>query len=194
MTADGKMKSTKNTLIKNALFVVLVLATAFVGVKLGMGSKGAVGEETSEFDKPPESNLTPGVNFPDVTVLDENGGSVQTTQLLGGKGGVVMFMDLSCPPCQEMCKKLETAFAQGLSDVPVVGITPYAPEHVMMYRHKNGVTFPMYSDTSYVFMSQYRVQNFPLLVIVGKSGVVRDFTFDARLPIDVDRIHDLIEE
>ncbi len=185
---------TVRSFFKYALFMVLVLGTAFVGVKLGMGSK-LTGENSSEYDaNAPQSDLKPGVLFPDVALIDEASTNVQSQSLLAGTGGVVVFMDLACPPCKEMTDKLERAYVSELSDVKVVGISPDKPHDVLYYRKKNNLTFPVYSDTAFTFMSRHHVQNFPLLVIVGKSGEVRDFTFDARLPIDADRIRELIEQ
>lgn len=185
---------TVRSFFKYALFMVLVLGTAFVGVKLGMGSKLSSSNSPEHDPNVPQSKLNPGFIFPDVQLIDETGANIPSQSLIAGKGGVVMFMDLACPPCQEMTEKLQQAYATEMSDVTVVGITPEKPHDVLYYRKKNNLTFPIYSDTAFTFMSQYQVQNFPLFVIVGKSGQVREFTFDARLPIDADHIRELIEQ
>jgi peroxiredoxin len=179
--------------IKYVLFLVVVLGVAYFGVKLGMKT------ETPISNHPPEeetltSDLVTGTAFPDVTLLDMQGSPISTQTLLAGKGGLAVFMDFACPPCKEMIEKLQRAYTNDISDITIVGVAFAKPSDVAEYCQKTGITFPVYCDTSLVFVNKYMVMNFPLLVTVGKSGIIRDYTFDSRLPIEGDRIRKLIAE
>lgn len=178
---------------KYVLFLVLVLGVAYVGVKLGMNTEAPASNHPME-EEPLSSDLVTGTAFPDVTLLDLQGSAVSTQALFAGRGGLAVFMDFACPPCKEMIEKLQRASTNDISDVTIVGVAFAKPGDVAEYCQKTGITFPVYCDTNLVFVNKYMVMNFPLLVTVGKSGIIRDYTFDSRLPIEADRIRTLIAE
>jgi hypothetical protein len=110
-------KKDSSSTLKSVLVVVVIFAAAAAGVYLGMSFKGnGVGPKPVEAAQDPNSpttQLVSGTQFPDVAVFDETGTTQSLGQLLGGKGGVILFMELGCPPCKEMSLKWQSAIDKG---------------------------------------------------------------------------------
>lgn len=184
--------------LQSILITLIIFAAAAAGVYLGMSLRGrnSVPQplEASENPNAPTTQLKAGVAFPEVQLCDESGAPVNTSKLLGGKGGVVLFMELGCPPCKEMSDKWQAAIESGeAKDVSLIGITVNGPVYIRPYRLKNKLTFPIYSDTSNIFMDKYNITNYPLELVIGKSGKVTYSTFDSNEPIDFSQLKKQLE-
>ncbi len=180
------------------LITLVIFAAAAAGVYLGMSLRGrnSVPQpvEAAQDPNAPTTLLKTGSAFPEVQLFDESGAPASTSQLLGGKGAVVLFMELGCPPCKEMSLKWQTALASGKAkDVPLIGITVNGPVYIRPYRLKNQLTFPIYSDTLNIFMDKYNVTNYPIELVIGKSGKITYSTFDSNEPIDFDQLKKQLE-
>lgn len=186
------MASTGNSTLKSVLMVVIVFVVAVGGVLLGMklrDNAGSASQATAEDSNAPMSLLKIGAAFPNVNVIDEGGTATTTGAVLGDRGGVVLFMELGCPPCKEMSEKWQKAINSGeAKDIPLYGVTINLPVNIRPYRLKHNLTFPIYSDSVNFFMDSMQVENYPLQVVVGKSGKVESFTFDSNEELDLEKI------
>lgn len=175
---------------RSLLVLAVIFAAAAAGVYFGLNIRnGAPHPVEAATGSMPTSRLAAGTPFPDVTLFDEIGSPVGTSQLLDSRGGVVLFMELGCPPCQDMSAKWQAAIESGLAKgILVAGVTINLPINVRPYRLKHKLTFPIYSDSNNVFMDKYGVTNYPLEVVIGKSGTVNYTTFNSAEPIDFDKL------
>lgn len=189
------MSVTSNTTLKSILSGSFVFVMAVAGVYIGMSLKERSSTPPVEAYSEPTSKFSPGMPFPNVQVLDESSKPVMTADILGGKGGVILFMEFGCPPCIEMADKWMQAITSGeAKDVPVYGIAINLPMHIHSYRTKKGITFPIFSDSAGVFLNQYDVASYPTEVVIGKSGLIRYTTFDSREAIAFDLLQEQLAE
>jgi peroxiredoxin len=184
--------------MKSAIVTVVIFAAAAAGVYLGMSLRGGGSASPQPVQAEPEgaptSKLALGSIFPDVAVFDESGAPLNTKSLVGDHGAVLLFMELGCPPCKEMSQKWQGAIESGkAAGVPLLGVTINLPVNIRPYRMKNKLTFPIYADTLNIFMDNYDVTNYPLEVVVGKSGKVTYTTFNSAEPIDFDKLKEQLE-
>jgi peroxiredoxin len=190
-------KNASGSTLKSVLVTMIIFVAAAAGIYLGMSLKGgSPGPEPVQAEQTgaPVSKLAIGTDFPDVSLFDEAGAPVSSKQVIGGQGAVVLFMELGCPPCKEMSQKWEGAIASGKAlGVPLYGVTINLPVSIHPYRIKNKLTFPIYADTLNIFMDNYDVTNYPLEVVVGKSGKVTYTTFNSAEPIDLDKLKEQLE-
>ena len=186
------MSSSGNSTLKSVLMVVVVFVVAVGGVLLGMRLRDNAGAEpqmTAEDSNAPTSLLKVGEVFPKAQVIDEGGLTTTTDDIVGGKGAVVLLMELGCPPCKEMSEKWQTAINSGeAKEIPLYGVTINLPVNIRPYRLKHNLTFPIYSDSVNFFMDSMLVENYPLQVVVGKSGTVQSYTFDSNEKLDFEML------
>lgn len=97
-------------------YTVLLFAVGIAGVVVGHLIRGGLpAARNREVTMPvPTSLLKVGKAFPDVPVLTWNGTAIQTGEMIGGTGCVVLFLDLECPPCEEMVARWERALDDGI--------------------------------------------------------------------------------
>lgn len=179
-------------LIKNAGVGVLIVAVAAVGMYLGLSFKSMRASQGGEFlqNAGPSSQLQVGAAFPDLELMTADSGKVRTGDMIANDGSVFIFMETGCPPCETMTQKWQDLINSGsIAANQVVGVSFEDPQHVQTYAKKRGLTFPIYADTGMVFLRDYGVTDYPLVVVVGKSGAVKMYTFDARVSFVVDELN-----
>jgi peroxiredoxin len=126
----------------------------------------------------------PGDPFPTVTLRTEAGDSTSTATLLRD-GGVVLFLDLECPPCLDMARKWNRAVADGLIPVEqVVAIADHPDAAIGRFRADNHLDIAVYRDPASDFMSRYGVSSYPLEVMVDAAGAVVHSSGNPADPID----------
>lgn len=180
-----------NKILKNVGVGVLVLVVAAVGMYLGMSFKTMRASQDSEFlqSAGPTSKLQVGTAFPELDLMTADSAQVRTGDMIAGDGSVFLFMEVGCPPCETMTQKWQELINAGaIAKDQVVGVSFEEPQYVQTYAKKRGLTFPIYADTAMVFMRNYGVAEFPLAVVVGKSGEIKMYTFDARVSFEVDEL------
>jgi peroxiredoxin len=188
------MSTATNSSLKSILSGSIVFVMAVAGVYVGMSLKESSSAPPVEPYSEPTSKLASGMTFPDVQVMDESSKPVMTSDMLAGKGGVILFMELGCPPCVEMTEKWVQAIKSGeAKDISVYGIAINLPMHIYSYRMKKGISFPIYSDSAGVFINQYDVTSYPMQVVVGKSGVIRYTNFDSREELAFDLLREQLD-
>jgi peroxiredoxin len=189
------MGTESNSSLKSILSGSIVFVMAVAGVYVGMMLKERSDAPPMEPYSEPTSKLAVGMPFPDVQVLDVSSRPVMTSDMLDAHGGVILFMELGCPPCVEMTEKWVEAIKSGeAKDVPVYGVAINLPMHIHSYRIKRGISFPIFSDSAGVFINQYDVTSYPMEVVVGKSGIIRYTNFDSRVPIAFDLLREQLAE
>ncbi len=178
-------------LLKNIGIGFLVLIVAAVGVYLGMSFRSMQASQNGEFltTQGPTSKLQVGMVFPDLELMASDSGRVRTSDFVANDGSVFIFMQTDCPPCESMTAKWQTLINNGeIERDQVLGITIEPPQHVTKYAQKHGLTFPIYADTAMAFLKSYDVSDYPLVVIVGKSGKIKMYTFDSRVSFEADEL------
>ena len=177
-------------------FVVLALAVGFLGLRAGRWMRERRAPAPAAADaKVSEFPFEVGAPFPDVAVMDSTGATRQTRDLVTGSGAVVLFIDLECEACQNMCHRWEDAVEQGWIDADrIVAIAREAPAMVEQYRKSNALRFPIYRDPELVFSHTHGVVRFPLELIVGVSGTIRSESYDSVSPIDEAALHQKLLE
>ncbi len=173
------------SMLQNVVLLLAVFVVAVAGVWLGMASRtsqSAPIEVEEEF----HSKLTEGTIFPDLTLVDEAGDLVQTSSLIGEQGTVVLFMELGCPPCEIVCERWQGMLDDSATGgMKVIGISTSPPRHVIGYKVEQGLRFPVYSDTTYQFVKTYEVTNFPMVVALDETGMIKWHTYDAQAEISI---------
>lgn len=143
----------------------------------------------------PEPGFKAGDAFPTVPVLDEDGVAHTTTDLMGRRGAVVLFLDFECSPCATMTARWNEHLAtDSLRGVPVIGVTHFGPAAIRDYRRDHAVTFPIYSDTANAFVRRYGVNDMPLCLAVDRARRVRWSTFDPEAPIPAGPLEEWVRE
>lgn len=110
--------------------------------------------------------------------------SVVTTSTVLADGGVVIFMELGCPPCSVMSINWSEALSSWKNAPSVIGISAAPLDRIARYRDYLGVGFPIYCDTGMVFETAYRVSDFPFRLVIDSAGIIRSETYDSHEIID----------
>ncbi len=174
-------------ILRSVGWLVLVFAVGVGGVLVGTKLRDKTSTPAAEA-LPPELALPKlpfAEPFPDVALADASGHAVQTRDLLGQQGGVVLFIDLECSPCTAVVQRWQTALDHGdIQPGQVWGVCYYPRAMIADYADEHHVTIPIYSDTLQVFRSDFGIEHFPLAVTVGGSGLVRRRSYDSVSAID----------
>lgn len=122
--------------------------------------------------------------FPSFTLLTEWGDSVETDALLA-RGGVVMFLDLECPPCVDMALKWDRAVNDGVVTIEqVVAITSQNAAAIARFREEAELQIAVYRDPGPAFLENHWITSFPVEVIVGRDGAVVSVSENPATPVD----------
>lgn len=180
--------------LRPVLFVVLVFAVGIAGVFVGnvLRTRVHTGGASTVTIPVPTSLLDVGDPFPEVALVGEGGSEVSSLDIVPG-GGVVLFLDLECPPCTDMGRRWQRAHDDGLVDA-LCAVTYHPADAVESYKAEHGLTFPVYRDTAMTFRSEYQVDRFPLEIVVGASGTIRSTSYDSASPVDPVALHRNLEE
>lgn len=125
---------------------------AFAGTCLGTSISYA---NTAEEVTP----LLIGASVPSVTVANQNGDSVELTNVLKGKSSIVIFYRGSwCPYCNthfsELASIEDELKALGYQ---IVAISPDDPESLNVTDEKHDLGYELYSDSSYNAMDAFGI-------------------------------------
>lgn len=180
-------------ILKQAGLGALILALAAVGVYLGMTFREMRAAQDRDFlySQGPSSKLLVGSTFPNLELVSTAPGAIPTARLYSDDGSIFIFLEPGCPPCESMTRKWQGLIDEGkISRERVVGVSFGEPENLAAYAKHNGLTFPIYCDTAAVFMRDFGVGDFPLVVVVGRSGTIRMFTYDHRVDFNAAAIQE----
>lgn len=158
--------------MKTPLILALSLALGVAGVLAGTALRGRV-VATHTFPEP-ETALETGAPLPAVELVGEQGERRLSSELFGAEGGVVLFLELECPPCVESARHWQDMVNDGRVDVSsVAGITAQPLSAIAEFRSAHAIDFPIFRDEAYRFMKEYRVNQYPVKVVVDGDGIIR---------------------
>jgi peroxiredoxin len=142
----------------------------------------------------PETKLTEGIAFPDVSLLDESGELVSLSTLLGA-GAVVLFIDPRCEPCAEVTGYWQDTIEAGRIDAAsVVAITMRTPFANGEYRRSRGLDFAVYSDDERKLWRDYEITYIPYEVVVDGAGTIRLTNRDSRHHIEPAQLYEAMAD
>ena len=121
--------------------------------------------------------LDVGSRFPSVNLISEPDSAEVTRHIgardvIGGHSALVVFVAQNCPPCDAFVKSWSESMAGLPSDVLVFGVINASPETRNGYRVLTDAQFPIYSDSTHAFGSNYGVAVYPTVVGVDADGKV----------------------
>lgn len=135
-----------------------------------------------------------GKQFPTVDVLDLDG-NVTTTSQVVGQGRVILFLEPTCSYCAKMIDRWRDQFEKKLmTPEEVAAIVPASVETARAYRRLQSLPFAVFVDTGFVFMNRFQVTDFPLQLVVGRSGTIHDYNFQVDRQIFADQIRRQFEK
>ena len=96
----------------------------------------------------PEGVLPVGARFPDAELLDPHGAATTLYRALGGKVAVIVFYRGAwCPYCNiTLTYQAELVPELAGRGVPLVAVSPQAPDGSLSMKEKNELTFTVLSD------------------------------------------------
>jgi len=175
--------------LKMIALAVGVFAVGIAGVLVGNTLRQTVRSDAYVAVDPTATTLLrEGMTFPDA---DTHGptGARRTAEMIGADGTVFLFLDLECPPCVDMAAKWQGVLDGGaFPGLDVVGVTNQDADAADAFRREHALSFPIVQDTKNVYLGEWRVQRFPLEVLVGADGRIRSLSFDSVSPIDLPRL------
>jgi peroxiredoxin len=167
------------------IIALAVVMAGGLGVMMGrwMGERRIV-----QLSPAPVAAWQRGDIFPSLQLLTEWGDSVASDALLAG-GGVVLFLDLECPPCVDMARKWNRAVRDDVVAADqVVAITAQVPVAIARFRQEEDLQFNLYQDPAAAFLANGWITSFPVEVIVGDDGAVVSVTDNAHAPVGNDAL------
>lgn len=118
--------------------------------------------------------LAPGDDAPEFTLPDADGKDVSLSDLRGKKVIVYFYPAAMTPGCTtQACDFRDNLGSLAAAGYTVLGISPDKPEKLATFRDRDGVTFPLLSDTSKDVLEAYGA--FGEKTMYGKTvtGVIR---------------------
>ena len=100
--------------------------------------------------------LTPGDIAPVAALLDQNGVEFDWTSVPGTATLVFFYPRASTPGCTQQACGLRDILPQ-ISTTRIVGVSPDKPAAQKKFAEKNGLTYPLLSDTDHVLAEAYGV-------------------------------------
>lgn len=161
--------------------VVMVVVAGFGGIAVGryLGSKRAAGDPVA-----PAAVWRAGDTFPELKLETEWGDSVSTRTLLA-RGGVVLFLDLECPPCVAMARRWDQAAKAAVLDpAQIVAVTAQPAAKIGPFRQQENLGINVYRDPASEFLANQWITSFPVEVIVDDTGRVVSVNDNPARPID----------
>lgn len=130
-----------------------------------------------------------GQKFPTTNLTNSEGHTVSTSDLLQS-GKVVLFLDPGCNSCEAMIGKwVGLIERRSVSPDDVVGICNMNPADAALYHQERRMNFRLFCDTAMYFWNNHSVTDFPLQLVVGKSGTIHEHTYDVGRQIFPDQLN-----
>ena len=173
-----------NRWILNGILLLASVVAAGAGLFFGLGVRERLRPAEVRYEQTtPNARLGIGEEFPDMPLMAEDSSTQMTSELLAN-GGVVIFMELGCPPCSVMSTNWSETIATWENPPTVIGIASAPLESIRRYRQHLELRFPVYGDTGMVFETAYQVVDFPFRLIIDTAGIIRNETYDSQELID----------
>jgi thioredoxin-dependent peroxiredoxin len=118
--------------------------------------------------------LSPGDKAPDFTLPTDDGSTVSLADLRGSKVVLYVYPSAMTPGCTtQACDFRDDLRSFDVAGYRVLGLSPDKPEKLRKFRAKEGLTFPLLSDTSKQVMTAYGAYGEKSLYGKLVTGVIR---------------------
>jgi thioredoxin-dependent peroxiredoxin len=120
------------------------------------------------------TRLAPGDTAPDFTLPDADGKDVSLHGFRGHRVVVYFYPAAMTPGCTtEACDFRDSLSSLQAAGVDVVGISPDKPGKLAKFRERDGLTFPLLSDTSRSTLEAYGAYGEKTMYGKKVTGVIR---------------------
>jgi DsbE subfamily thiol:disulfide oxidoreductase len=143
------------------VFLVILIVAAVAGVPRVMAAKTGPGV---------------GLMAPEFSLSDLNGKKVELKKIVAGhKVTLLNFWATWCPPCRaeipELAEFYKTYAGRGVELLAVN--LQQSPNEVREFAKKNGMAFPVLTDTAGSVGSLYQIYAIPTTFIIDRQGKIR---------------------
>jgi thioredoxin-dependent peroxiredoxin len=120
------------------------------------------------------SRLSPGEPAPDFTLPADDGTTVSLADLRGSKVVLYAYPAADTPGCTtQACDFRDDLASFAAAGYRVLGLSPDTPDALARFREKQGLTFPLLSDTSKQVLTAYGAYGEKQLYGKTVVGVIR---------------------
>jgi peroxiredoxin Q/BCP len=133
-----------------------------------------------------DKRLAPGDPAPDFTLPDADGHQVALSSFRGQRVIVYFYPAAMTPGCtKQACDFRDNLTDLNRAGIAVLGISPDSPAKLAKFREKEGLTFPLLSDSDHAVLEAYGAYGEKKLYGKTTVGVIRStFVIDADGKID----------
>lgn len=184
-------------------FICVLIVLALAGAAYWLVSRSKIENYYEESAKlapvpAPDANdkyrLLVGKPFPDAELIDVKGTKTSSGTLVRS-GGVVLFLETSCSNCEAMIEKWKKLVVNGtIARDQIFAICFQGPAEATTYHQHREMNFPLFCDTAGYYMIQHEVHDFPLQLVVGRSGTIFESTYDAKRQVFPDQLKRWLSE
>jgi thioredoxin-dependent peroxiredoxin len=122
----------------------------------------------------PEVRLAPGDAAPDFTLPDADGNEVSLSSLRGQRVIIYFYPAAMTPGCtKQACDFRDSLASLASAGFAVVGISPDSPAKLAKFRDRDGLTFPLLSDSKREVLEAYGAYGEKMLYGKTSVGVIR---------------------
>ncbi|WP_018791055.1 thioredoxin-dependent thiol peroxidase [Salinispora arenicola] len=127
------------------------------------------------------ARLSPGDTAPDFTLPTDSGGPLALADLRGRTVLLYAYPAAMTPGCtKQACDFRDSLASLQAAGYEVVGISPDKPEKLARFRERDGITFPLVSDTDRAVLTAYGAYGEKQSYGRTVTGVIRStFVIDA---------------
>lgn len=103
-----------------------------------------------------DTRLSEGDDAPDFSLPDDTGSTVSLSDFRGQTVVLYVYPAAMTPGCTtQACDFRDSLDALHAAGVVVIGLSPDAPAKLAKFRERDGLTFPLVSDTDRAVMTEY---------------------------------------
>ncbi len=167
----GEIKITKKFVIFFFLGIVLAVFLGIVAGQYFTQWRMRQAQEKLLKEHPP-TTLKEGDIIPNFTFANLDGSEEKIYQLLQFNKAVMMFMNTGCGFCAKEVEKWKAELASLPPDVKLVAIANDSLNKLAAYSQEKQVDFPLLCDKEGKFFEMYKINSFPVLVLVDSNKKV----------------------
>ena len=139
-----------------------------------------------------EKRLAPGDQAPDFTLPDADGNQVSLSSLRGQRVIMYFYPAAMTPGCtKQACDFRDSRSDLSRAGFAVLGISPDSPAKLANFRDKEGLTFPLLSDSDRSVLQAYGKKTIGVIrstFVVGADGKLEQAQYGVKATGHVDRL------
>jgi thioredoxin-dependent peroxiredoxin len=118
--------------------------------------------------------LAPGDAAPDFTLPDADGNEVSLSSFRGRRVIVYFYPAAMTPGCtRQACDFRDSLSSLAAAGFAVLGISPDSPAKLAKFRDRDGLTFPLLSDSQHAALTAYGAWGEKMMYGKKSVGVIR---------------------